>query len=124
MEHCDMNEYINMSKDVKVNVNKKHGVRGKVKVSEGEKFTNWFNNEYLFSRDIDAPIIQSGNNISMCRFRRIGKVARMLIDNPNRELQSIREEISATFFIGRRTSLDYINEAKSIIKLYMKGLNI
>jgi hypothetical protein len=81
-------------------------------------FGYWFEHEFLFSRDPLSPVLSSGNREARAKFMRLGKVAEMVLKNTNDE--EVREQVVVQFMLTPRIALDYIHQAKLIIKEYNK----
>ena len=85
------------------------------KLNESERFEQWFNTIFLFSRQATSPLLISESKTMKGRFLRICEVGKILIENPNKDIQEIRAEIAMNYFVSMRCSLDYINYAKIVV---------
>jgi hypothetical protein len=82
---------------------------------ESEKFEEWFNSTFLFSRDPTSVILNSEHKTIEAKYKRIGEVCKRILDDPKKPTQQLREEIAVDFFISMRCALDYINYAKLVL---------
>ena len=82
---------------------------------ESEKFEEWFKGYFMCSRESSSPLIISDNKTFEGRADRILKVCKLILDNPNKDTETLRKEVAMRFFITMRGSLDYLNYAKLII---------
>lgn len=94
------------------------------KLSSSKKgFLDWYNSEFLCSRDPLSPVICSENKAAIAKFRRIGEIANTLLNCPQRDIHELREEVALKYMVSMRISLDYINLAKLVLKQYNQYLN-
>jgi hypothetical protein len=83
-----------------------------------EAFSEWFNGEFLCSRDIASPLLVSENPEVKARFIRIEKVCEIILENPNADNDWLRKEVALRLFVSMRCALDYLNYARLIIDKY------
>lgn len=83
---------------------------------ESEQFEEWFNSTFLFSRDPTSVLVNSDHKTIERKRRAIGEVCKRILNNPNKPVEELREEIAVDFFISMRCALDYINYSKLILK--------
>jgi hypothetical protein len=89
---------------------------------ETEHFEEWFKSSFLFSRGAASPLLVSENKTMKAKFLRICEVCKLLIENPEKDTQEIREQIAMKYFISMRCSLDYINYAKVVLRQWKTAI--
>jgi|GEM_PF-5855613 hypothetical protein len=82
---------------------------------ESEQFEQWFKGFFMCSREPSSLLIISDNKTIEGRFVRILEVCKMILDNPQKDIKTLRKEVALKFFITMRGSLDYLNYAQLII---------
>jgi hypothetical protein len=85
-------------------------------MTESDDFEEWFYGEFLCSRDSASTIIRSESKSVQAKYDRVCKICKRMIENPDKSLQELREEIAVDFFLSMRIALDYINFCKLIVK--------
>jgi hypothetical protein len=90
-------------------------------MKESEKFEQWFDGQFICSRQSFSPILISENKTQKAKFGRIKEICEMIIENPKESQQTLREQIAMKYFITMRCSLDYLHYAQLIIKEYEKS---
>jgi len=82
---------------------------------ESEKFEEWFKGSFICSLSPTSPLIISNNKTIEARSLRILEVCKLILDNPKKDIETLRKEIAMKFFLTLRGSLDYLNYAKLIL---------
>lgn len=80
-----------------------------------EAFSEWFDGEFLCSRDMASPLLVYENPEVKARFSRIRKVCEIILENPEADIDWLRKEIALQLFVSWRCALDYLNYAKLVI---------
>jgi hypothetical protein len=83
--------------------------------SKSEQFAEWFDGEFLASRDIASPLLVGENPEVKARFARIKHICMYMIQNPNENEEKLRWNIALSFFVTWRCALDYLNYAKLVL---------
>ena len=83
-------------------------------------FSEWYDGQFLCSRDEASPLLISENKPIKGKFIRIKKVCILILSNPTMNDVDIRKEIAMMFFISMRCALDYLNYAKIVLDKYNK----
>jgi len=87
-------------------------------MKDSDKFEEWYKSLFICSLSPASPLILSDNKAVEGKSLRILEVCKMILDNPNQEDKTTREEIALRFFISMRIALDYLNYAKMVIQKY------
>lgn len=81
-------------------------------------FSEWFDGQFICSRDEASPLLISENKTIKGKYLRIKKVCLLILSNPKMSDVEIRKEIAMMFFVSMRCALDYLNYAKIVIDKY------
>jgi hypothetical protein len=84
-------------------------------MKQSEKFEEWFKGSFLCSLSPASPMLISGNKTIEGKSLRILEVCKMILDNPNKDTETLRKEVAMRFFITMRGSLDYLNYARLVL---------
>lgn len=86
-----------------------------------EQFSEWFDGQFLCSRDMASPLLLSENKTMKGKYLRIKRVCLFVIQNPKMDEESIRKEIAMNFFVSMRCSLDYLNYSKIVLEKFKES---
>ena len=87
-----------------------------------KKFEEWFDGQFLCSRDEASQLIMSENKTVKGKYLRIKKVCLYILSNPTMKDEDIRKEIAMMFFVSMRCALDYLNYAKIVLDKYNRKI--
>ena len=85
---------------------------------DNKDFSEWYDGQFLCSRDEASLILISENKTVKGKYLRIKKVCLFILSNSTMSDVEIRKEIAMMFFVSMRCALDYLNYAKIIINKY------
>ncbi len=87
-------------------------------MNKTEDFSEWFDGQFLCSRDEASQLMMSENKTVKGKYLRIKKVCLFILSNPTIKDEDIRKEIAMMFFVSMRCALDYLNYSKIVIDKY------
>jgi hypothetical protein len=85
-------------------------------MKDSEKFEEWYKSLFICSLSPASPLLISDNKAVEGKSLRMLEICKMILDNPNQEDETTREEIALRFFISMRVSLDYLHYARMILE--------
>lgn len=85
-----------------------------------KSFSEWFDGTFLCSRQSSSPILVSENRTEKARFIRVREICEMILNNPKKSQESLREEIALKYFLTMRVALDYFHFSQLVIREYEK----
>jgi hypothetical protein len=91
-------------------------------MKENENFSEWFDGQFLCSRDSASPLLLSENKTMKGKYLRIKRVCLFLLMNPKMSDEDVRKEIAMNFFVSMRCALDYLNYAKLVLDKYKRKI--
>lgn len=85
-----------------------------------QTFDSWFDNKFQLNLDCSAPYMISENKTQLAKYARMKEISKMILENPDSDIQEMRRKIALRFFVTMRTALDYLNYAKLIVVEYKR----
>lgn len=87
-------------------------------MKESERFEEWFKGSFMCNLSPTSPLLISDNKTFEGKYLRILEVCKMMLNNPNKDIETMRKEVAMKFFLSMRCSLDYLNYAKLLLQKY------